>query len=152
MSNVRTHIMRYPLVAALALLASSTSAEPVVVEHRSPAVSESGILIEEVGIETLGGAFTALLKRGCHVPCSITQVFSTADDNQPEIKVSLLRGTAKLAKDGHRLGTFAIVGIPPQARGLPSVAITFTVSSDGIVLHAVDNHASRPLVIQRREF
>jgi molecular chaperone DnaK (HSP70) len=144
--------MQHLLLAMLSLFVSNVAAAPTVVELRSPAISESGVLVQDVGIETLGGVFTPLLKRGCNVPCTITQVFSTADDNQSEIKITIVRGSAQLAKDGHRLGTFAILGIPPEPRGKPAVAVTFTVSREQIVVEAFDNHASRPLAIQRREF
>ena len=144
--------MRSLLLAVYIAWTSSALANPTVAEAPTPAVSSSGSLVEDVGIETLGGTFTAIIKHGCQVPCSSTQVFSTADDNQSEIKLTLVRGITKLAKDGHILGKFSVVGIPPERRGIPSVAITFFVSRDEITLEAFDNHAKRPLAVQRREF
>lgn len=121
------------------------------VELHSPAVSPSGALIQDIGIETLGGVFMSVVGRGCRVPCSTTRVFSTADDGKSEILLKLLRGIASMSKDAHRLGIYAIVGIPAESRGETSVAVTFTVSGDHISIEAFDNHAKRPLRIERRE-
>jgi molecular chaperone DnaK (HSP70) len=134
-----------PFAAATALAALS------VVELPTPVVSATGVLVEHVGVETLGGAFTPLLQVGCHIPCSSTQVFSTAEDNQPEISLRLFRGTAKLTAGAKSLGTYAVIGLPAQARGEPQIAITFTVLRESIALEAIDKQSKRPLTIVRRE-
>jgi len=67
----------------------------VVLERNSPAVGEGGVLIEDIGLETLGGIFTPLLKTGCATPCKDSEIFSTAQDNQSKFQVSLFRGKEK---------------------------------------------------------
>jgi molecular chaperone DnaK (HSP70) len=134
-----------------AMAAAATHAEPQVVEAPTPAVSASGLLLEHVGIETMGGTFTPLLKQGCSIPCSTTQTFSTAQDGQVEIKLALFRGNAKLAKEVKALGKFAITGIRARPRGEPSIAITFTASAEGITIEAVDRLEKQQLAIVRRE-
>lgn len=140
------------LFAAVGLLTNTAFSAPTLVEKPTPAVSTSGLLIESIGIETLGGVFTPLLQRGCKVPCSITQVFSTAEDGQSQIKVFVFRGNAKLAKDASTLGVYEVRGIPSQLRGVPQVAITFSVNSNEISLNAVDKKSNRALEIKRVEF
>jgi len=139
------------LASCLLAFVATALASPSIVESPTPGVSETGALVEHVGIETLGGVFTPLLEKGCKVPCSTTQVFSTADDNQVEIKLFLYRGTAKLAKGAKSLGTYAVVGIPAQPRGEPQVAITFTVLRESIAIEAFEKQSNRPLAIVRRE-
>lgn len=141
-----------PFLASFLLALSATAyASASIVESPTPAVSEAGFLVEHVGIETLGGVFTPLLEKGCKVPCSTTQVFSTADDNQAEIKLFLFRGTAKLTKRAKPLGTYVVVGIPARPRGEPQIAVTFTVLRESIALEAVEKQSNRPLTIVRRE-
>ncbi|WP_083941036.1 Hsp70 family protein [Pseudoduganella violaceinigra] len=135
------------------LIASSGPAfsAPSIVEKPTPAASSSGALLEDIGIETLGGVLTPLLARGCKLPCASTKVFSNADDGQTEIKLFLYRGTAKLAKDGHRLGAYVISGIPAVARGRAQVAITFAVDADQITLSAFDKKTDLALEIRHSE-
>lgn len=135
----------------LLVISESAFAAPVIVEKSTPATSGNGELVENVGIGTLGGVFTPLLERGCKLPCSATKVFSTADDRQKEIKLSLFRGNAKLAKDAHALGTYVVTKIPPERRGQPQIAITFAVEGDQISLAAVDKKTGRPLEVKRSE-
>jgi molecular chaperone DnaK (HSP70) len=135
----------------LAIAAATAYAGPQVVEAPTPAIGISGSLLEHVGIEIMGGTFTPLLKRGCTLPCSTTQTFSTAEDGQVEIKLALLRGNTKLAKDATALGRYAVVGIRALPRGEPSISITFTASAEGISIEAVDKLANKPLAIVRRE-
>ena len=117
------------------LLGCSATAQvaTVVVEADSPAIS-NGALVESVGIETLGGVFTPLLKAGCTLPCEVTNTFSTAADDQTEISIALVRGTAELAAENHFLGSFAVTDIPAAPRGEPKVAITLRVSGHDISL------------------
>lgn len=141
-------------LAPLLLLLSSgiVWASPLVVEEHSQAVSSSGVLAEDIGIETLGGVFTPLLKSGCKSPCAITQVFSTADDGQTEIKLFLFRGKSKMTKGAHSLGSFVVVGVPPEPRGMPQVAVTFAVEGKTISLSACDKRSSHELTVKRNEF
>jgi len=136
----------------LILFSSASVATPTIVETHTPVVSTAGALAEDVGIETLGGVFTPLLTRGCKIPCSSTQVFSTADDRQSEIKLFLFRGNAKMTKDAHRLGLFVVVGVPTGPRGTPQVAVTFAVKDNQISVSAFDKNSNRILEVKRREF
>ena len=92
------------------------SIPPTVVETKSQSIGTDEKLIQSVGIETLGGVFTPLLQKGTNVPCSKTEIFSTAADNQVQIMVKLYRGTAKFVTHCDKLGDFQIVGIPPAPR------------------------------------
>lgn len=140
------------IVSCLAFVSGATFATEVVVEKPTSIISPSGSLTENVGIETLGGVFTPLLQRGCKVPCSLTQIFSTADDGQTQIKVFLFTGNSRLAKDARSLGVYEVKGIPPQPRGVPQIAVTFLVAGDEISLTATDKNTNRALEIKRVEF
>jgi molecular chaperone DnaK len=144
--------MRRLLLAHFLVISGVALAAPTIVEKPSPAVSGASALVEDIGIETLGGVFTPLLSRGCKLPCSSTQVFSTADDRQTEIKVFLFRGIAKLTKNARPLGVYVVLGVPPEPRGIPQVAVTFSVEGDQISLTALDKKSNRALEIKRREF
>jgi len=135
----------------LLVVSIASIAAPTIVEKPTPAVS-GGSLVEDIGIETLGGIFTPLLLRGCKLPCSITQVFSTADDNQSEVKLFLFRGKAKLAKNAHPLGGFVILGVPPERRGIPQIAVTFKVEENQISVSALNKKSDHALEIKPREF
>ncbi len=143
--------MRRILTSFFLAWTTTASAGPLVVESPTPAASKTGHLIEHIGIETLGGVFTPLLEKGCKIPCSITEVFSTADDNQTELRLSLLRGNAKLAKQTKFLGKYAVVGIDRRPRGTPQIAITFTVRGATFAIEAFDNQRRIPLAVVRRE-
>jgi molecular chaperone DnaK (HSP70) len=153
MSNVRTISSMIRFAYFILLFASGAClAEPTLVERQTPAVSTSGSLVEDIGIETLGGVFTPLLSRGCKIPCSSTLIFSTADDRQPEIKLTLFRGNAKLTENAHSLGVLVVLGVPPEPRGMPQVAVTFLVEGKQISVTAFDKKTKRSLEIKRREF
>jgi molecular chaperone DnaK (HSP70) len=126
-------------------------AVPTTVESPTPAVSAQGTLVEDVGIETLGGVFTPIVSGGCRIPCTSTVVFSTAEDKQPEIKLFLFRGKATMTKDAKPLGTYAVREVPPLPRGHPQIAVTFIIGHEGIALEAIDKQANRPLPIARGE-
>ncbi|WP_162823677.1 Hsp70 family protein [Lysobacter sp. TY2-98] len=121
----------------------------VIAEPNSPAISSSGVLLEPVGIETLGGVFTPLLVQGCKLPCTARQTFSTAEDQQGQISVHLLRGSAAVAKANHTLGNYQISGFKPDRRGEPRVAVEFRADAQGISLRAIDQHNGAPLVVRR---
>ena len=133
------------------LTASSFCSAQVVIEKPSKA-GKAGVLVQDIGLETLGGVFTPLLKRGCQLPCETTQIFSTADDNQSQIKISLCRGSTNLTKSAHKLWAYEVVGIRPMARGLPQVAVTLSATNDAISISAFDKETAKPLEIKRREF
>ena len=86
-----------------------------------------------LGIETLGGVFTALIDRNTTIPTKKSQVFSTAADNQNAVTISVYQGERPMAKDNKLLGQFNLEGIPPAARGVPQIEVTFDIDANGIV-------------------
>lgn len=86
-----------------------------------------------LGIETLGGVFTTMIKRNTTIPTSKTQVFSTAVDNQPSVDIHVLQGERPMAADNKTLGRFELSDIPPAPRGVPQIQVTFDIDANGIV-------------------
>ncbi len=86
-----------------------------------------------LGIETLGGVFTKLIDRNTTIPTKKSQVFSTAEDNQPAVTIRALQGERQMANDNTELGRFDLVGIPPAPRGLPQIEVAFDIDQNGIV-------------------
>ena len=86
-----------------------------------------------MGIETLGGVYTKLIDRNTTIPTRKSQVFSTAEDNQPAVTIRVLQGERAMASDNTELGRFDLVGIPPAPRGVPQVEVTFDIDANGIV-------------------
>src|SRR6266481_4903650 len=86
-----------------------------------------------LGIETLGGVFTKLIERNTTVPTKKSQVFSTAADNQTAVTIRVFQGEREMAADNKLLGQFDLMGIPPAARGIPQVEVTFDIDANGIV-------------------
>ena len=86
-----------------------------------------------LGIETLGGVLTKLIQKNTTIPTKAQQVFSTADDNQPAVTIHVLQGEREMARDNKSLGQFNLEGIPPAARGLPQIEVTFDIDANGIL-------------------
>ncbi|MDC0517775.1 molecular chaperone DnaK [Candidatus Pelagibacter sp.] len=86
-----------------------------------------------LGIETLGGVSTKLIEKNTTIPTKKSQVFSTAEDNQPAVSIRVLQGEREMANDNKALGNFELVGIAPAARGVPQIEVTFDIDANGIV-------------------
>ena len=86
-----------------------------------------------LGIETLGGVSTKLIEKNTTIPTKKSQVFSTAEDNQPAVSIRVLQGEREMAADNKILGNFELVGIAPAPRGVPQIEVTFDIDANGIV-------------------
>ncbi|MEW6614497.1 MAG: molecular chaperone DnaK [Thermodesulfobacteriota bacterium] len=86
-----------------------------------------------LGIETLGGIFTKLIEKNTTIPTKKSQIFSTAEDNQPAVSIHVLQGEREMAQYNKTLGRFELLGIPPAPRGMPQIEVTFDIDANGIV-------------------
>jgi len=86
-----------------------------------------------LGIETLGGVMTKLIEKNTTIPANKSQIFSTAEDNQPAVSVHVLQGEREMASDNKTLGRFELTGISPAPRGVPQIEVTFDIDANGIV-------------------
>ena len=86
-----------------------------------------------LGIETKGGVFTRLIDRNTTIPTKKSEVFTTAEDNQPSVEIHVLQGESEMATFNKTLGKFQLVGIPPAPRGVPQVEVTFDIDANGII-------------------
>src|SRR5690554_6075963 len=86
-----------------------------------------------LGIETLGGVMTKMIKKNTTIPTRYSQVFSTADDNQPAVTIKVYQGEREIASANKLLGEFNLEGIPPAARGVPQIEVTFDIDANGIL-------------------
>merc|ERR1719273_2590422 len=85
------------------------------------------------GIETVGGVMSKIIERNTVIPTKKSQVFSTAADNQETVTIKVYEGERPMTKDNHLLGSFDLTGIPPAARGVPQIEVTFEIDSNGIL-------------------
>lgn len=86
-----------------------------------------------LGIETMGGIATKIIERNTTIPTKKSQVFSTAEDNQPSVDINIVQGERELARDNKQLGNFRLEGIPAASRGVPQIEVTFDIDANGIL-------------------
>ncbi len=86
-----------------------------------------------LGLETYGGVMTKLIERNTTIPVKKTQIFTTAEDNQPAVDINILQGERAMAKSNIELGKFQLTGLPPSPRGTPQIEVTFDIDANGIL-------------------
>jgi len=95
-----------------------------------------------LGIETLGGVMTKLIEKGTTIPVKKTQIFSTAEDNQPAVTINAIQGEREFAKDNKSLGQFNLENIPPAPRGVPQIEVSFDIDANGILVVSATDKAT----------
>lgn len=95
-----------------------------------------------LGVETLGGVMTRIIERNTTIPARRSQSFSTAEDNQADVEIHVLQGEREMAGDNRTLGRFKLTGIPPAARGLPQIEVTFDIDANGILTVSAQDKAT----------
>jgi molecular chaperone DnaK len=86
-----------------------------------------------LGIETKGGVFTKIIERNTTIPTKGSEIFTTAEDNQPSVMIQVYQGEREMARDNKSLGNFELTGLPPAPRNVPQIEVTFDIDANGIV-------------------
>jgi molecular chaperone DnaK (HSP70) len=128
----------FGVLSILLLLSCNKIEKYVLIEENTLNYIEDKKIQQNIGIETLGGVFTPLIKEGTNIPHFQSFVFSTAVDNQDQIAIKLFRGNKKLAIENTYLGQYAIINIPPAPRGYPKIEITLSINEKGLSISAME--------------
>ena len=119
------------------------------VRGAAPRTRSDGRTTEAIGLETIGGVFTALLPAGCTVPCSTTETFTTAADQQTQLSVTLYRGNANLVSQATLVGEFRIDGCVSGPRGVPRIMLTVSTRGRDLLLTSEEARSKTACQITR---
>jgi molecular chaperone DnaK len=109
---------------------------------------EGGKTTADLGIETKGGTFTPLIDRGAAVPATHSEIFTTAEDNQPTVKIIVYRGVSDRVADGQRVGGYELTVPNPGPKGVPQLSVTFDIDASGSFrLTATDSTTGAPVTV-----
>ena len=148
-----TRTMKHRVLATLlgALIATANAEEPTKKSAVPPPLLKAHemSLLESIGIETVGGVFTAIIPRGAALGASETKIFSTYADNQAQITLHLFAGTEPLTSKNRPLGAYVISGFPAAPRGTPQIEIRFTAAKDGtLIITAKDKTSGKNVSVE----
>jgi molecular chaperone DnaK (HSP70) len=109
---------------------------------------KGGKIAADLGVQTKGGTFTPLIVRGTAVPAKHSEIFTTAEDNQPRIKIEVFHGVSDRAADGRRVGTYEVIVPAPGPKGVPQFSVTFAIDASGAFrLTATDSTSGAPVTV-----